>query len=298
MNRITTSGFRQLIAMLLGFVVLPGCAMTSHSRSMSTVTAALSYEMPTKGDIQTIVNLLEKSSRHVLGKPVTPDERTVPPLTADASSPVILQEQVLSLEGLGETVIPSIICPRALASMHTLIPGTAGLRLVASCIVASDTVTRIYLTDVTTGEPAQATLSHESETTSFISRIGEALRDGLEDLRPVSAPSIPIHRVAYHSPDTKTHNGERSDPTGEAARADSPNMVAHALPNLCFTPKTKGIAVRGHMGSSEVIGRLDSELIVQEDDPGRNAFLHVMTQDGQPGWVKRGDVRWASCPIA
>jgi len=301
MNRVKSSGFRHIVPVLVGLVVLPGCAMTSHSRSTSTITSALSYEIPAAVDVKTVVDLLEASSMNVLRKPVTIDEWTVPPLAADALSPVILQEKVTSLEGLGEVAIPSIICPGALVSMHTLMPSEAGLRLVASCVVAGDTATRIYLIDATTGatgRSAHTTLSHEGMDASFIARIGEALRERLADLQPVHAPNIPIRRTAYRTHDTKAETTDGFKSTGEAARINRPDMTAHALPVVCFTPKATGIAVRDNPGNNEVISTLDSELIVQEDDPSRNLFLHVTTREGQRGWVKRSDVRWTSCPIA
>jgi len=301
MNRVKSIGFRHIVPVLVGLVVLPGCAMTSHFRSTSTITSALSYDIPAAVDVKTVVDLLEESSMNVLRKPVTVDDRTSPSLAVDAWSPVILQENVTSLEGLGEVVIPSIICPGALASMHTLMPSKAGLRLVASCVVVGDTATRIYLIDATTGATggsAHTTLSHEGMDASFIARIGEALRERLADLQPVHAPNIPIRRTAYRPHDTKAETMEGLKSTGEAARIDSPDMTTHALPAVCFTPKIIGIAVRDNLGSNEVIGTLDLELIVQEDDPGRNSFLDVTTREGQRGWVKRGDVRWTSCPIA
>ncbi|MDP1948865.1 MAG: hypothetical protein Q8L77_15335 [Nitrospirota bacterium] len=301
MNRVKSIGFRHIVPVLVGLVVLPGCAVTSHSRSTSTITSALSYKIPAAVDVKTIVALLEESSMKVLGKPVTVDEMTVPPLAADAWSPVILQENVTSLVGLGEVVIPSIICPGALASIHTLMPSKAGLRLVASCVVVGGTATRIYLTDATTGATggsAHTTLSHEDMDASFIARIGKALTERLPGIRSLHAADIPIRRTVYRTHDTKAETTESFKSTEEAARIDSPDMTAHALPAVCFTPKSTGIALRDNTGSDQVIGTLDSELIVQEDDPGRNSFLHVTTREGQRGWVKRGDVRWASCPIA
>lgn len=301
MNRVKCIGVRHIVPVLVGLVVLPGCAMTWHPRTTSTITSALSYEIPAAVDVNTIVDLLEESSRKVLRKPVTIDERTLPPLAADASSPVILQEKVTWLEGLGEVVIPSIICPGALASMHALMPSKTGLRLVASCVVEGDTTIRIYLAVVTTdatGGSAHTTLSHEGVDASFISLIGQALEERLADLQHVHAPAIPVRRTAYHTHDTEAEATDGFNSTEKMAGIDSPDMIAHAVPILCYAPKAKGIAVRDNPGSNEVIGTLDSELIVQVDDPVRNSFLRVTTREGQHGWVKRGDVRWTSCPIA
>ncbi|MEO6544393.1 MAG: hypothetical protein ABIP05_10135, partial [Nitrospiraceae bacterium] len=142
------------------------------------------------------------------------------------------------------------------------------------------------------------TLSHEDMDASFIARIGKALTERLRGIRSLHAADIPIRRTVYRTHDTKAETTESFKSTGEAARINRPDMTAHALPAVCFTPKSTGIALRDNTGSNEVIGTLDSELIVQEDDPGRNSFLHVTTREGQRGWVKRNDVRWTSCPIA
>ena len=274
--------------------------MISRSPETSTIVASLSYEIPASVDVKTVVDVLEESSMKTLRKPATVDETALPYISADAMSPVILQEKVTSLERLGEVVIPSIICPGALASMHAFIPYKGGLRLVASCVVVGNSVTRVYLTDATTGEPrglAGSNPSHKAVEQSSIALIGGALTEQLPGIRPVPAPDVLIRRTSASVLEANATIPEGSSRT-EGETADSNHgITAHAMPLVCFAPKANGIAVSDNPGSNLVVGRLGKELIVQDENPSRNSFLQITTREGLRGWVKRSDVRWTPCPI-
>jgi hypothetical protein len=300
MSHVKIICYRHVVLVLVGLVVLPGCAMNSSSATTSTIMASLSYEAPASVDAKTLVDVLEASSMTSLRKPMTLDERTAPPSQADAMNPVILQEKVTFLEGLGEVVIPSIVCPGALASMHTFIPSKTGLRLVAGCVVVDNSVTRVYLTDAKTGETrgvAGSNPSYETMEPSSIVRIGGALTEQLPGFHSVDAPDILVRRISASAFEAKATTTEESI-RAEGVIADGKhNIAAHVMPVVCFSPKAAGIAVRENPGSNTVVGTLDSELIVQEEDPSKNSFLHITTQEGRSGWVKRSDVRWTPCPI-
>ena len=162
MTRIEHISYRLL--MMIELLVLSGCAMTMPTMSATTTVASLSYEIPASVNAKTIVDILEESSTKVLKKPVTFDEAISDLSFANTASPVLLREKVVSLEGLGNVAIPSIICPGALASMHTLLPGQTGLRLIAGCVVGHDASTRVYLAEADTG---QSTILRASSSTSL-----------------------------------------------------------------------------------------------------------------------------------
>ncbi len=299
MNRVET--IRCGLIVLIGLLALPGCAVTLRSPATSTITAALSYEVPASVDVKTVVDVLEESSSKILSRPVTIDETTAPLPSTGATSPVILQEHIASLKGLGKVVLPSIICPGALASMHALMPSERGLRLVAGCVVADDNTTRIYLADATAGEtrgPARSHLSHKGADASLISRLGEVLMARLPEMHLAPEPNVLIRRSSHRVIEDKTVIAEQSGPSEAVTTEGMPAVAGHAVPFVCFVPKIKGTAVRDNPGSNTVVGTLDSDLIVQEDEPPKHSFLHITTREGRSGWVKRSDVRWTSCPIA
>jgi len=300
MNRVKNIDVGQLALVLIGLLVLPGCTMTSHSPATSTIVASLSYEIPVGADVKAVVDILEESSMKTLRKPATVDETALPHTPADAVGPVILQERLTSLEGLGEVVIPSIICPGALASMHTFVPSKGGLRLVASCVVVENNDTRIYLTDATTAETRGSVHDYpfqESAESSPIHLIGMVLTERLPGIHPLQPPNILIHRTSYSTLEKSAAIKEGSG-QAEAENADGDRSItAHATPLVCFAPKANGIAVSDNPGSNLVVGRLDKELIVQDENPSRNSFLHITTREGLRGWVKRSDVLWTPCPV-
>lgn len=300
MNLIKNIGVGHVALVLIGLLALPGCTVTSRSPATSTIAASLSYEIPASVDVKAVVDILEESSMETLRKPATVDETDVPHIPADTLRPVILQERVASLEGLGEVVIPSIICPGAVTSMHTLMPSKRGLRLVASCVVVDHSVTRVYLTDATTGEPRGSAHRYpfqETAESSPINLIGGILTERLPGIHPRQPPDILIHRTSYSTLEKAATIEEGPGyAEGETANGNH-DSTAHTMPAVCFSPKAKGIAVRGNPGSNTVVGTLDSELIVQEEDTSKNSFLHITTREGRNGWVKRSDVRWTPCPI-
>ncbi|WP_455389786.1 hypothetical protein, partial [Petrachloros mirabilis] len=266
MNRVKNIDVGQLALVLIGLLVLPGCTMTSHSPATSTIVASLSYEIPAGVDVKAVVDILEESSMKTLRKPATVDETASPHIPADTRSPVILQEHVTSLEGLGEVVIPSILCPGALTSMHTLMPSKRGLRLVASCVVIGNSEIRIYLVDATTAETRGSAHSdpfQESADSSPINLIGGVLTERLPGIHPLQPPDIPLHRMSYSTLEKAAAAEEGpGHAIGETADGDH-SIGAHATPLVCFSPKAEGIAVSDNPGSNLVVGRLDKELIVQ-----------------------------------
>ena len=64
-----------------------------------------------------------------------------------------------------------------------------------------------------------------------------------------------------------------------------------------YAPITNGVSVRDNPDSDTVVGTLDLELIVHEEDPSTYVFLHITIREGRVGWVKRTDIRWIPCPI-
>lgn len=287
---------------LISLFLLPGCALPSRSPATPMITASLAYDVPGVVDGKTVVDILEETSSKTLGRPVTIDDTTFPLIATGAASPIILQEKVASLKGLGEVIIPSIICPGALASMHTLMPGKPGLLLIAGCVIATNHGTRIYLAEAAAGKAADGPFSHEAIASSVISRIGTALAKRLPEIYPVDGPRIPIHRTT--GPNSATGGPPSDDLADDLARAkeadaaDRNDRIVHATPVVCFAPKEKDPVVREYPGSDGIAGTLNSDLIVQEEDIGKDSFLHVTTREGRVGWIKRSDVRWALCPIA
>jgi hypothetical protein len=84
------------------------------------------------------------------------------------------------------------------------------------------------------------------------------------------------------------------------AATTSGNMTTAAAKTaalICYAPTTTGVSVRDNPDSDTVVGTLDMELIVHEEDPSTYLFLHITTREGRAGWVKRTDVRWIPCPI-
>jgi len=295
MTRIGHISYRLLV--LIELLVLSGCAMTMPTISATTTVASLSYEIPASINAKTIVDILEESSTKVLKKPMTFDESTSDLSFANTASPVLLREKVVSLEGLGNVAIPSIICPGALASMHTLLPGQTGLRLIAGCVVGHDASTRVYLAEADTGQSTILRASPETRESLLLSQIATALTERLPEAHAIEGLNIPIYRTSQPSVYAKTTEAIDPPLAEHVTTAGHSSTSALASPVVCFSPKEHVTVVREHPGSDMIIGTLDSDLIVQEDPPGKNSFLNVTTREGRIGWVKRSDVRWTPCPV-
>jgi hypothetical protein len=84
---------------------------------------------------------------------------------------------------------------------------------------------------------------------------------------------------------------------GATTSGNMTTVAAKTAALVCYAPNAKGVSVRDNPDSDTVVGTLDSELIVQEEDPSTYLFLHITTREGRAGWVKRTDVRWIPCPI-
>ncbi|WP_455371747.1 SH3 domain-containing protein [Petrachloros mirabilis] len=295
MTRIEHISYRLL--MMIELLVLSGCAMTMPTMSATTTVASLSYELPASVNAKTIVDILEESSTKVLKKPVTFDEAISDLSFANTVSPVLLREKVMLLEGLGNVAIPSIICPGALASMHTLLPGQTGLRLIAGCVVGNDASTRVYLTEAGTGESTFLSASPEARESLLLAQIGTALTERLPEAHAIEGLDIPIYRTSQPSVYDDARKAIDPPLAEHVIMAGHSSTSALAFPVECFSPKEHMTVVREHPGSNMIIGTLGSDLIVQEDLPGKNSFLHVTTREGRIGWVKRSDVRWTPCPV-
>ena len=298
MNLVKTFDGRSVVFVLIALVVFAGCSTISRSPASSTVIGTLAFEAPASIDVKTVVEALEESYLKTFNRPVTFDDNTTPDLSAEPSGPVILQEKVVSLEGLGEVAIPAITCPGALATMHTFMPGQTGLRLIAGCVVMGARMTRIYFTDATSGELAHPGPPHENSATSHISRIGTTLLRRLPEAYALEGPEVLIQRAAEQALAPRvTKIDEHTLAEGKISNSEQ-DLTAHAVPVVCFAPRGKDIAVREKPGSNTVVGILHSDLIVQKENPSKNSFLHITTEEGRSGWVKRTDVRWTPCPIA
>ena len=296
---ITSSTCRHVMLVVIALLLLPGCAITASSPGRSTIIASLSYELPLHADVKSVVDVLEASSARALKEPVTVDAGVGSFVSGDAIDSVILLEKITALEGLGEVAIPSISCPRALTTIHKLIAIEKGLRLVAGCVTVGPSATRIDLLDVTTGHtswPTHSTSSHDAARSSPISHIGAAFVDRFPAIRLVSTPDIPIRRVNRGlDAETVTQNIPRI--MGATTSGNMTTVAAKTAALVCYAPNAKGVSVRDNPDSDTVVGTLDSELIVQEEDPSTYLFLHITTREGRAGWVKRTDVRWILCPI-
>ena len=296
---ITSSTCRHVMLVVIALLLLPGCAITASSPGRSTIIASLSYELPLHADVKSVVDVLEASSARALKEPVTVDAGVGSFVSGDAIDSVILLEKITALEGLGEVAIPSISCPRALTTIHKLIAIEKGLRLVAGCVTVGPSATRIDLLDVTTGHtswPTHSTSSHDAARSSPISHIGAAFVDRFPAIRLVSTPDIPIRRVNRGlDAETVTPNIPRI--MGATTSGNMTTVAAKTAALVCYAPNAKGVSVRDNPDSDTVVGTLDSELIVQEEDPSTYLFLHITTREGRAGWVKRTDVRWIPCPI-
>lgn len=296
MVRVEYTGYRFLV--IIAFIVLPGCTMTTPSFSSSRMVVSLSYEIPASTDAKRIIEMLEASSTKVLGRPMTMDEPASSPLAANPAAAFYLQEKVMFLKGLGDISIPSIICPGALASLHALMPGDTGLRLIAACVIGNNQGTRIHLAEAVTEGSSLFNLAPKPAESLLLSHIGAALIEGLPDIHLIAQPGVSVH-------DTSDSTGNAAmRPSGDLVRGESSpasghkDTSIHAFPVVCFSPKENGTVVREHPGSNRVVGSLGSDLIVQEEDPSKNSFLHVTTREGRIGWVKRSEVRWTPCPVA
>ena len=296
MNRMERTSYELLL--MIGLLVFPGCAIIPLSSPPPTRVLSLGYEVQAPLDPKTIVGLLEESLTKVLKRPITVDETTSSLISANSATPVLLREKVVPLERLGNVAIPSIICPGALASMSTFLPGKAGLRLIAGCVVGNEAATLIYLVDAVTDESMLPGLSHDIPESLLLPQISTALIDRLPEARAIEAITIPVHRTWKPSVYAEGATSDDFALAKETATADHGDTSAHAFPVVCFSPKERSTAVREHPGSNMVIGMLGSDLIVQDEDPTRNSFLHVTTREGRFGWVKRSDVRWTPCPLA
>jgi len=296
---ISSSTCRHVMLVVIALLLLPGCAITAPSPGRSTIIASLSYELPLYADVKSVVDVLEASSARALKEPVTIDAGVGSFLSGDAIDSVILLERMTALEGLGEVAIPSISCPRALTTIHKLIAIEKGLRLVAGCVTVGASATRIDLLDVTTGHtswPTHSTGSHDTAISSPISHIGAAFVDRFPAIRLISTPDIPIRRV-NRGLDAETVTPSILRNTAAATSGNRTTVAANTAGLVCYAPNAKGVSVRDNPDSDTVVGTLDSELIVQEEDPSTYLFLHITTREGRAGWVKRTDVRWIPCPI-
>lgn len=295
----SSSKCRHVMLVIIALLLLPGCAITAPSSGRSTIIASLSYELPLYADVKSVVDFLEVSSARALKEPVTVDSGAASFLSGDAIHSVFLLEKITALEGLGEVAFPSISCPRALTTIHKLIAIEKGLRLVAGCVTVGASATRIDLLDVTTGPiswPTHSTSSHDAAKSSPISHIGAAFVDRFPAIRLVSTPDIPIRRVNRGlDAETVTPNIPRI--MAATTSGDMITATAKTTALVCYAPATKGVSVRDNPDSDTVVGTLDLELIVHEEDPSTYLFLHITTRDGRVGWVKRTDVRWIPCPI-
>lgn len=290
---------RHVMLVVIALLLLPGCAITAPSSGRSTIIAALSYELPLHADVKSVVDFLEASSARALKGPVTVEEGVASFLAGDAIQPVTLIEKITALEGLGEVTIPLISCPRALTTIHKLIAIQKGLRLVAGCVTVGASATRIDLLDVTTGHtasPTHSTSSHDGAESSPILRIGAAFEDRFSAIRLIVTPDIPIRRV-NRGLDTETITPNIPPIMAATSFGNMTTVGAKPAALVCYAPNTKGVSVRDNPESDTVVGTLDLELIVQEENPSTYLFLHITTREGRTGWVKRTDVRWIPCPV-
>ncbi len=285
--------------LLVGMLACGGCAETLFSHSGTTKVVSLAMEAPKSLDAKRIVDVLEASTAHALGKPVTVDEQGLNTRTADLSGPIILFEKVIELEGLGKVSIPSIVCPGALASIHALVSNGPGLKRISVCVVALDGATRIYLTEATSGDAETQNSMDDSAMPAILARVGKAVSERLPEAYPLGRPEVHLAgRLSIPS-------GKEADATlrgvDRLAGAAGPNHdeEAHAnvVPFVCFAPKVRGAAVRERPGGSRVVGTLDTDVIALGEEPSRDSFLHVTTREGREGWIKRSEVRWTPCPL-
>lgn len=281
---------------ILVLLILPACA-TTVSSPPDTSVSSLNYEVPGSIDVKTVVAILEASSTKVLKRPVTVDESTSATPTDDSADPIVVRERVVSLEGLGTVAIPSIICPGAFASLHSIMPSESGLRLIAGCIVGHEGATRVYLAEAATSGETLIGFSPERPESIRLSQIGEGLIERLPQAHAIGSLNIPVKRISNHSGITETAVAETPLRSEETAGGRHGDTGIHTSPLVCFSPKQNSTAVHDHPGGT-MVGTLSSDLIVQPEDPSKNSFLRVTTQEGRAGWVKRSDVRWTPCPIA
>lgn len=294
MNRIERTTYVPLVILVL--LILPACATTLSSPPVTTVSS-LNYEVPGSVDVKTVVDILEASSTKVLERPMTVDEATSTTPAENPTAPIVLRERVVSLEGLGKVAIPSIICPGAFASLHSLMPSETGLRLIAGCVVGHEGATRVYLAEAATSDETLFGSSPEVAKSIRLSQIGKGLVERLPEAHVIGRSNIPVERISNHSSLAETATSEGLPRSEETAVAGYGDTGIHASPLVCFSPKQNSTVVRDHPGGT-MVGTLHSDLIVQEEDPSKSSFLRVTTQEGRAGWVKRSDVRWTPCPVA
>ena len=294
MNRIKHTNCTTLA--ILALLALPACA-TTVSTPPATTVASLNYEVPASVDVKTIIDSLEQSSAEVLKRPVTVDESTSATSTGKPTNPIVLRERVVYLEGLGKVAIPSINCPGAYASMHSLLPSKTGLRLIAGCVVEHDGATRVYLAEAATGDPTLFSLSREVAEPIRLSEIGKGLVRRLPEAYAIETSNVPVERISNRSGPAETTSADSLPHSEETAATGPSDVEIHASPLVCFSPKQGSTVVRDHPGGT-MVGTLSSDLIVQKEDPSKNSFLRVTTQEGRAGWIKRSEVRWTPCPVA
>lgn len=280
--------------------LVTGCAGTPASSPNFGVLQLDAYEISTTVDVAHVISILEESTTHALDGAMAHTEGAMPaspPMTAP--SPVI-ERKTRVLEGLGTVTIPSVRCPGSLATFHTLRAGQSGLHLVAACVSATQTGTVIHILEAA-AEAADTTAlmsrSLDHSDSSVVSLVGRLLVERLPAERMVGGRLVAGHGgegvQATHPVMNDGLNLNGTEPLGKAIIT-----VASAVPLVCFGPKTDHVSIRSNPGSSTIVGRLDTELIVDREGPVSKSDIHVETSGGVDGWVKRSDLRWEPCPIA
>ena len=257
--------------------LLPGCA----SRPASVVNA---YEVPVTVDLKQVMDVVEQSTAQVLGRPVTVTEGTLPAVLPLVARPALVERTRRTLDGLGVVVIPHLRCPGSIATVEKLTAGPSGLRLVAACISPTRTATVIQLVEAT---------AEEERTSSVVSAVGHRLLERLSGGRSVERPIV-VTGMGGLLPESHLV-AEGDGAITSRAQGAAPGFTA--VPLVCFVPRTPSLSVQTGPAGGMTVETLKTELIVDVESPINTGYVHVETQDGVAGWVKRSEVRWTPCPI-
>ena len=292
MKHLDGSDFGFWAVSLASILLLSGCASTPAS-------LVNSYGVPATVDLKEVMDIVEQSTAHVLGSPVTVTEGTMPAVLPLTASLAVVERRHRVLEGLGTVVIPHIHCPGSIATVEKLMAGNAGLRVVAACISPTRTTTIIQLVEAATDEEGRltpATASSVPPKPSAISLVGRLLLDRLSGGRPVGNPAA-VTEVDGFLPESYPVAEEDGAAKSMDSMERSAGPGSAAAPLVCFAPRTGPISVRTDPDSSMAVATLNTELIVDVESPVSTGYVHVETREGVAGWVKRSDLRWESCPI-
>jgi hypothetical protein len=286
-----------LIPLLLGLLFTASCG------SLATLTEpmppqAQSYDLPKELDATAVIHAVERSFAEVLLTAPRTVEGAVPSPLPVRPHHFAVNARTISLDRLGNVLIPTVACPQHLAvisawPMH--LDGFGNVRQYTACIQPYAEGYRVTI--IVSAPRIDDPLQRETKEDIDFARIGKIVKTLQSEISLVKNPvasrvapgvSPATGGVAFPKPETLSEH---------RAPALRPQH-ASALPLVCLAPKGGHAAnLQSHPGGGRVVGTVVAGSILAVAEPLDTAYFKVETERGAAGWVSRSEVTRLSCPI-